>query len=363
MNIPVFTLAALVAIFPLSGFAQDPTLGCLLDGVQVVGEGDPPVIEGDGNANTIDCSSSLGPYRIYGYGGDDLLIGSAGNDFIAGGGGNDTILGGAGDDAIDGGATDDWIYGEEGNDLIFGGVGASPAAGVGCVPESLAAFIALGSSYLTKGGSGDDIIFGGAGNDCIDAGSGEDFAYGGPGNDILEGGNHNDLLHGGAGEDYLEGGWHTDTCISDDEDDVESPINCEIELDGSSEPPDCGDGTCNDFTGETPCTCFADCGAPESLFCGDYADNDCDENTDCDDTDCSGDSVCEIVCTPIGDEICNSGQDEDCDGSIDCTDSDCDSDPDCGSICSLSDSGESCTSNSECCSNKCRGKPGSKTCR
>jgi Ca2+-binding RTX toxin-like protein len=105
MNFPVITLAALVAIFPLSSFAQEPVLGCLLDGVLVVGE----VIEGNGNANTIDCSSSEGPHNIFGYGGDDLLIGSDGNDFIAGGGGNDTILGGAGDDAIDGGATDDWV--------------------------------------------------------------------------------------------------------------------------------------------------------------------------------------------------------------------------------------------------------------
>ena len=46
--------------------------------------------------------------------------------------------------------------------------------------------------------------------------------------------------------------------------------------------------------------------------------------------------------------------------SIDCNDSDCSGDPACF-VCSPK--GASCTSNAECCSNKCKGKPGAMTCK
>ena len=34
-----------------------------------------------------------------------------------------------------------------------------------------------------------------------------------------------------------------------------------------------------------------------------------------------------------------------------------------GNICSLGQPGDSCSANSECCSNKCKGKSGGKTCK
>ena len=139
------TLAALVAIFPLGSGAQ-----CLLNGVPV--PGDPELIEGTNAPDLIDCSTSFTRHDIYGFGGADTIFGSNYDDFIAGGDRNDTIFGGSGDDAIDGGAKDDTLHGEGGNDIIFGGVGSSPASGVGCELQLAAA----GSSYLTKGGSGDD---------------------------------------------------------------------------------------------------------------------------------------------------------------------------------------------------------------
>ena len=174
--VPLVALAGLLAIFPSSSNAQ-----CELNGVEV--PGDPVLIEGTQDADVIDCSTSGQRHDIYGYGGSDILIGSDYDDFIAGGGNGDIIHGGKGDDAIDGGAANDVIYGEGGNDVIFGGVGSAPASGVGCVLHLAAA----GSSYLSKGGSGDDIIYGGPGDDCIDAGSGEDRVYGDAGNDTLEG--------------------------------------------------------------------------------------------------------------------------------------------------------------------------------
>ena len=55
---------------------------------------------------------------------------------------------------------------------------------------------------------------------------------------------------------------------------------------------------------------------------------------------------------------CIDGIDDDCDGSIDCADADCAGDVAC--VCALA--GTTCTSGQECCSGKCKGKPGRRTC-
>ena len=240
MKIPMVTLAALVALIPLSSVAEEhgchlfdpyPPIDepwCTLNGNILFGE---TIIEGTRKGDDIDCRSfvsndpdEVSGVSIYGDGGADTICGSDYNDFIAGGGGNDMIHGGDGDDAIDGGAKDDDLWGGDGNDIIFGGVGASPASGVGCVLQT-----SIGRIYLAKGGSGDDSIDGGRGNDCINAGSGEDTIMGGDGNDTLIGGNHADILDGGYGDDYIDGGWHTDACFDEGGDDTDLPINCENE--------------------------------------------------------------------------------------------------------------------------------------
>lgn len=78
----------------------------------------------------------------------------------------------------------------------------------------------------------------------------------------------------------------------------------------------CGNGSCE--SGETQCNCATDCGNPPSTEtnCTDGIDNDCDGLTDGADPNCS--------CLPVG---------------------------------------SSCTSNSQCCSNNCKGKAGAKTCK
>jgi len=69
---------------------------------------------------------------------------------------------------------------------------------------------------------------------------------------------------------------------------------------------------------------------------------------DCDDTD---DSI-----NPSVAEICDDGFDNDCDSDIDTADSDCGGG-------TLLPKGESCTQDSQCVSNKCKGGPGKMTCK
>jgi len=102
---------------------------------------------------------------------------------------------------------------------------------------------------------------------------------------------------------------------------AEDSVSCDLDC---GAPPVCGDGTCD--PGEDRCSCADDCGGlpptSEVGLCSDGVDNDCDFNTDCSDSDCNGDSACS--CLPVG------------------------------SLCSAS---------GDCCSNKCKGKPGAKVCK
>jgi hypothetical protein len=103
---------------------------------------------------------------------------------------------------------------------------------------------------------------------------------------------------------------------------AEDSFTCEIDC---GAPPFCGDGTCD--PGEDKCSCAEDCGvAPtsEAGLCVDGIDNNCGGGTDCADPTCSNDPACNIICEPQG---------------------------------------ASCNANAECCSNKCKGPSGGKTCK
>ena len=113
----------------------------------------------------------------------------------------------------------------------------------------------------------------------------------------------------------------------------------------------CGDGSCNGA--ENQCSCAADCGAPELFenpdsptMCTDGIDNDCDGNIDANDPtfccpDADSDGFTSDICGgpdcndvdpsihPGAGESCSSGVDDDCDGATDCFDSDCFLDPIC----------------------------------
>jgi len=154
----------------------------------------------------------------------------------------------------------------------------------------------------------------------------------------------------------------------------------------------CGNGVCEPSAGEDCLSCSLDCGGkqngnPNRRFC--CGDGDGENPVDCSDSRCTtgglqcGDSPApfccgDASCDPGEDSLncgldcgscdfmeltCGDGLDNDCDGDIDCNDSDCGSDPLCDIGCNLGQPGDSCTSNNQCCSNKCRGPNGAKSCR
>jgi probable HAF family extracellular repeat protein len=85
---------------------------------------------------------------------------------------------------------------------------------------------------------------------------------------------------------------------------AEDSTNCAIDCQGSF----CGDGNCD--AGEDQCSCADDCGTPPATesVCVDGIDNDCDQNTDCDDPDCTAGPDPACLCGQRGDS-CSGGSD------------------------------------------------------
>ena len=125
--------------------------------------------------------------------------------------------------------------------------------------------------------------------------------------------------------------------------------------------PFCGDAVCD--AGDTCANCAADCGTCVPV-CGDGA---CDAGEDC--SSCAADcGACAPVC---GDGTCDAGEDcsscaADCSACAPvCGDGTCDPGetvgncrPDCGCL----PDGELCSSNIECCRDRCRVKKGERIC-
>jgi dipeptidyl aminopeptidase/acylaminoacyl peptidase len=84
----------------------------------------------------------------------------------------------------------------------------------------------------------------------------------------------------------------------------EDPTNCAIDC----QVVFCGDGNCD--ASEDQCDCAYDCGTPPATesVCDDGIDNDCDQDTDCEDFDCAADSACSLLCGQRGDP-CFDGND------------------------------------------------------
>jgi hypothetical protein len=134
-------------------------------------------------------------------------------------------------------------------------------------------------------------------------------------------------------------GYNAASCGGTDCNDSNSAVNP-----GATE--DCSDGIDNDCDGfidgsDSDCTINCD-------IDGDgYDGSQCQGGTDCNDLD--------PAINPGASENCNNGTDDNCNGLID------GADPECASTCSPL--GTMCSTDSDCCSNKCRGRAGNMMCR
>ncbi len=171
--------------------------------------------------------------RLFGRGGNDVLIGAAGDDHLDGGEGNDTLTGGGGNDKLYGGEGNDLVRGNDGHDQIWAGDSNDSLYG-GSGRDSL--WGEAGNDLLSGededdmlfGGTGDDTLYGDQGNDYLDGGAGNDQLFGGEGDDrltafagnnLMNGGLGNDSLTGGSGADSLYGGEGRDTLRGGDDND------------------------------------------------------------------------------------------------------------------------------------------------
>ena len=236
----------------------DPSLGALVVGTLLGGDGNDTLISGlgndtlDGGANidTVSYMQATTGVRVslalatvqatVGAGKDKLLAvenltGSGWNDTLTGNGGNNVLAGGLGNDTLNGGLGADSLYGEGGNDsltidgsdlFVSGGQGndkVTVASGSGSVVLDLTVgqietvvatasntwnlFDATGATWVVSitGGNGDDTIIGGTLGDKLSGGGGFDEIYGGEGNDSINGGLLSDILYGQAGNDTISG--------------------------------------------------------------------------------------------------------------------------------------------------------------
>lgn len=197
--------------------------------------------------------------RVYGYGGDDVLVGGYGTDQLFGGPDQDYVIAEPSRvDAPDG--TDGYgpfrpvtheplpagiqsqgklLVGGLGSDHVIGGDGGATIFGDRHLPAETCADASLadaqpapadqGAADLVLGGAGVDVVTAGSGDDRADLGGGDDRAcgqlgadtlhlgggadraWGGPGGDQLLGDDGDDLLFGNSGDDGLYGGTGVDT--------------------------------------------------------------------------------------------------------------------------------------------------------
>jgi hypothetical protein len=192
---------------PPGGGTMSPGHDEMLDPGVTKRVGDTLVVNGDGNANTLEVRPGrIGFVEVFrdgqfngrfarkqikrismvGFDGWDTLKVDARislPSYIHGGVGNDEIQGGNASDTLDGGAGNDTVRGGFGNDTV-------------------------------TGADGDDSLFGEAGDDSITGNNGNDWVHGGDGNDVLKGDADDDSVFGGAGNDKMYGGDHDDILVS-----------------------------------------------------------------------------------------------------------------------------------------------------
>ncbi|MES2924811.1 MAG: calcium-binding protein [Verrucomicrobiota bacterium] len=212
--------------------------------------------EGDDDLTLDESNGALPAARLFGEGGNDVLIGGVGGDLLDGGTGDDflfgkdgadSLIGGDGNDALTGGDADDQVSGGNDSDrLIWNpgddtdlneGDGGSDTIEVNGadVADSFSATAnagrvrfdrtSPGPTSLDIGSAEKLIIYAKGGTDTfsttgdlasliqitVDGGSGADSLLGSNGADVLIGGDDNDFIDGQQGNDFIFMGAGDDT--------------------------------------------------------------------------------------------------------------------------------------------------------
>ncbi len=207
------------------------------------------------------------------------------------------------------------IGGGTGGGSAGGGTGGGSAGG-GTGGGSAGGGTGGGSS---GGGTGGGSVGGGTGGGSVGGGAGGGSSGGGAGGGSTGGGAGGGSTGGGGGVAAIE-------------------TNCADNLDNDSDnATDCDDSNCVGVTCGMGCVCALQRKTESS--CHDGSDNDGDGKIDCADTDCFG----------VGTEICDDGVDNDCDRAIDCGDTSCTG----STFCTNLVDGKPCLADGQCAGAKC----------
>lgn len=162
------------------------------------------------------------------------------------------------------------------------------------------------------------------------AGGGGGTTGGGSGGGATGGGSGGGTTGGGSGGGATGGGAAGGGTAT-----VET--NCADNLDNDGDnATDCDDSDCVGITCGMGCVCALN--RKTEVNCSDGTDNDGDQSTDCADSDCVG----------VGTENCTDGVDNNCNRAIDCGDPGC-----TGAACTGLQDGKPCLADAQCAGNKC----------
>ncbi|MFT3709549.1 MAG: hypothetical protein QM817_18125 [Archangium sp.] len=249
------------------------------------------------------------------------IIGTTGGG--AGGGG--ATGGGTGGGATGGGTGGGTTGGGTGGGATGGGTGGGTTGG------------GTGGG-TTGGGTGGGTTGGGTGGGTTGGGTGGGTTGGGTGGGTTGGGTGGGTTGGGTGGGTTGGGTGGGTTGGGTGGGVQPEANCADNIDNDGDnATDCDDSDCVGITCGMGCRCALN--RRTEVSCNDGSDNDFDTRTDCADTDCFG----------AGTEICNDGVDNNCDRAIDCGDTSCNGSPQCNGL----QDGKPCLLDAQCAGGDC----------
>ena len=178
-----------------------------------------------GDSIEVDAAATF-PTRLYGGGGDDVLLGGGGADRLSGNLGGDDIDGRGGTDLVDNGFDNSNTAAAADGADVYRDTGASGTDALNYGFQTVAVAMSVDDAANdggAAGAEGDDI---GAGFEKLRGTTFDDVIAGGPEPETINGSQGNDEITGGAGADTMEGNEGVDTMRAEDGE-VDAVIDCD----------------------------------------------------------------------------------------------------------------------------------------